>query len=171
MRPWTPRSARLGSAVTTLGGFLLSRGRTDVWWPDVPTWLESEKKTGVVEHLKFRYPTTPAYSSTSPPPKASCPLSSRPTTSTQLFIGAGCQLIDMGSSSFLIVTRGMKIASEFFLDHWCVAGSSCAATAGTCGKIRQDSELSKRFCMYRLRGDRRLAAKIEPPTGMKFASI
>ena len=48
------------------------------------------KKTGAVDYPEVS--SAPAYSLTSLSPAASCPLSSRPTKSTQLIIGLACEL-------------------------------------------------------------------------------
>ncbi len=58
-------------------------------------------------------PPTPAYSSTSPPGRPGCSSSSRPTTSTQIFIGANCRF-RLAPSRYPIIGGEPEIARESF---------------------------------------------------------
>ena len=64
----------------SIGSFLVSviifgpRKKKPAWWNTL------------------RYSTTPAYSSTGPPAKPECPLSSRPTKSAHVLLGLACSL-------------------------------------------------------------------------------
>ena len=85
-----------------------------------PTWWNTQ-----------RYSATPAYSSTSPPAKPGCPLSSHPTTLIQVFNGPVCESTRAPLTTYCPAPNGK--ASEFLCDllcHGSVRSSEAAAFSG-----------------------------------------